>query len=109
VNRLRRVENLKAMSKLGGLIVPGQVSRIPVYWRGGIRHEGGVNLIPGSSMQRGNLSLPMLREKSKWRTREDESTDAEHRGGPTRSSVEVPVMGMERRGRVIWSYSLANQ
>ena len=98
MNRLRRVENLKAMSKPGGLIVPGQVSRIPVYWRGGIRHEGGVNLIPGSSMQRGNLSLPMLREKSKWRTREDESTDAEHRGGPTRSSVEVPVMGTGAKG-----------
>ncbi len=32
-----------------------------------------------------------------------------HRDGPTRSSVEVPVMGMERRGWVIWSYSLVNQ
>jgi hypothetical protein len=27
-----------------------------------------------------------------------ESTDAEHRGGLPRSSGEVPVMGMERRG-----------
>jgi hypothetical protein len=32
----------------------------------------------------------------------DESTDAEHRGGLPRSSVEVPVMGMERRGR-LWN------
>jgi len=33
----------------------------------------------------------MLREKLKWRPHESESTDAEHRGGLTRSSDEVPV------------------
>ncbi len=32
---------------------------------------------------------------------EGESTDAGHRGGPTRSSDEGPVMGLERRGRVV--------
>jgi RNA-directed DNA polymerase len=40
----------------------------------------------------------MLREKSKWRTHEGESTDAEHRGGLPRISDEVSVMEMERRG-----------
>jgi hypothetical protein len=39
----------------------------------------------------------------------NESTDAGHGDGPTRSSVEVPVMGMERRGWIIWSYCLVNQ
>jgi len=29
------------------------------------------------------------------------SSDAGHRGGPTRSSGEGPVMGLERRGRVV--------
>ncbi|MEE9610233.1 MAG: hypothetical protein V3W19_03230 [Desulfatiglandales bacterium] len=43
----------------------------------------------------------MGREKLKWRTHEGESTDAGHRGGITRSSDEVPVMGMERRGWVV--------
>jgi hypothetical protein len=43
----------------------------------------------------------MIREKSKWRTHEDESTDAEHRGGAARSSDEVSVVEMERRGCVI--------
>jgi hypothetical protein len=43
----------------------------------------------------------MLREKSKWKTHKDESTDAKHRGGITRSSDETPVMGGERRGYVI--------
>ena len=43
----------------------------------------------------------MLREKSKWRTHKDESTDARHRGGPTRISDEVSVMEMEQRGWLI--------
>ena len=30
-----------------------------------------------------------------------ESTDAEHRGGPTRNSDEVSVMEMERRGWIV--------
>ena len=42
-------------------------------------------------------------------THKSESTDAGHRGGPTRTSVEVPVMGMERRGWIIWPNCLANQ
>ena len=40
---------------------------------------------------------------------EGESTDAGHRGGPTRISVEVSVMEMERRGWIIWPYCLVNQ
>jgi hypothetical protein len=40
----------------------------------------------------------MEREKFKWRTHKNESTDAEHRDGSSRSSEEVLVMSMERRG-----------
>jgi hypothetical protein len=40
----------------------------------------------------------MIREKFKWRTHKNESTDAEHRGGSSCSSEEVLVMRMERRG-----------
>jgi len=43
----------------------------------------------------------MIREKSKWRPHKDQSTDAEHRGGVTRSSDEWPVMGLERRGYIV--------
>jgi hypothetical protein len=43
----------------------------------------------------------MSREKSKWRTYKDESTDAEYRGGTARMSEETPVMGVEQRGCVI--------
>jgi hypothetical protein len=40
---------------------------------------------------------------------EGESTDAEHRGVLPRSSREVPVMGMERRGQVIRLALVANR
>src|SRR3954468_22736168 len=42
----------------------------------------------------------MPREEPKWEPHEGQSTDAGHRGGWARSSVEVPVMGMERRGPI---------
>jgi hypothetical protein len=46
----------------------------------------------------------MPREKHKRTTPRGESTDAGDWGGPTRKSDEGPVMGLEQRGRVRWSY-----
>ncbi len=43
----------------------------------------------------------MLREKHKWKPHKCESTDAEHRGGATRSSAEDSVMELERRGSIV--------
>ncbi len=43
----------------------------------------------------------MPRENSKWGSHKGESTDAEHRGGAARSSVEASVMEVEPRGCVI--------
>ena len=43
----------------------------------------------------------MLREKHKWKPHKCESTDAEHRGGATRSSDEGSVMVLERRGSIV--------
>jgi hypothetical protein len=40
---------------------------------------------------------------------EGESSDAGHRGGPSRSSGEGPVMGLERRGRVVLVSLAANR
>jgi len=48
----------------------------------------------------------MPREKLKRRKPQGESTDAGDWGGPTRKSVEDPVMGSEQRGRIRWSYCL---
>jgi hypothetical protein len=64
----------------------------------GVRHIGGASLISGFCVELWEPVAPMLREKSKGQTPKDESTDAENRDGATRSSEEVPVMGMERRG-----------
>jgi hypothetical protein len=49
------------------------------------------------------------RESSKRLIREGLRTDAGHRGGPDRSSCEGPVMGLERRGRVILAWALVNR
>jgi len=40
-------------------------------------------------------------ENSKQLICEGESSRAGHRGGPSRSSGEGPVIGLERRGRVV--------
>jgi hypothetical protein len=42
------------------------------------------------------------------RNREDKSTDAGHRGGPSGSSDEGPVMGLERSGRAVQARLLVN-
>src|SRR5512143_3306937 len=42
----------------------------------------------------------MPREEPKWKPHKGQSTEAGHRGGWARSSMEVPVMGMERRGPI---------
>ena len=65
------------------------------------------SLVPGGVQE--EPVVAMLREKFKWRTHKDESTEAEHRGGPTRSSAEVSVMEMERRGWIILPYCCVNQ
>jgi RNA-directed DNA polymerase len=51
----------------------------------------------------------MIREKFKWRTHKDESTNAGHRGGAVRSREEGSVMELDRRGCVVWLYLQVNQ
>jgi len=48
-------------------------------------------------------------ENPKQQICEGESSDAGHRGGPDRSSDEGPVMGLERRGRVVLVRLAANR
>jgi len=57
------------------------------------------------------LQEPGLRwqgRKHKRRKPRGESTEAEHWGGPIRSSEEGPVMGLEQRDRVRWLYGRNN-
>ena len=65
-------------------------------------------LVVGAGMEQENLCLDTA-DQARWalvargrtlggRNRLGQST-ARHRGGPARTSVEGPVMGLERRGR----------
>ncbi len=55
----------------------------------------------GICMERENLSSRCQEKTSSKRHYKRESIEACHGGRTSRSSVEVPVMGMERRGCII--------
>src|SRR3974390_2678187 len=76
---------------------------------GGIRREGGVTLNQASMWNAGTCRSDAKGEIQIGGPYEGESTDAGHRGGPDRSSDEGPVMGLERRGRVILACRLVNR
>ena len=63
-------------------------------------------------MERENLCFVMSEDvkgqAASGSNREGESTEAGRRGGAARSSVEGPVMGLERRGCVVRPWPLAN-
>src|ERR687894_375920 len=100
---------------------PGGAWWEPAYWPGGVRYVGGASLICGFCMERGKASTDTGIPASLWarmprgravsgRNREPLSTDAVLAGGPARSSAEAPVMGVERRGRLIRRFvSASNQ
>jgi len=85
------------------------VWRVPMYWPGGVRHRGGVNPVCGSHRERWKAGADM---SSVWlagvigsppggRYREGLSTVAARAGGPSRSSCEALVMGVEPRGWLV--------
>ena len=79
---------------------PGQVWRQPAYCPDGSRCIGGMSYKQALVWNMGTCSA-MQREKTSSRCAVRMNTDVLVRGGVARSSVEVPVMGMERRGDVI--------
>ena len=100
----------------GRAVASGRAWREPADWPGGVRHEMVARAWSGLLWERGNLSprargRPVERlgpavvvwsESSKRLIREGVSSDAGHRGGPTRSSDEGPVMGLERGEGSSW-------
>lgn len=87
----------------------GGVWRVPMYWPGGVRCRGGMNLACGFRRERGKANADTVPSRvggsrgraPGGRNREELSTVAAFAGGPSRSSGEAPVMGVERRGRLI--------
>ena len=74
----------------------------------GIRHEGGVTLIQALVRNVGTCRPDAKGEAQAEGLRKSECTEAGHRGGVTRSRVEGPVMGLDRRGGVVRLYSVGN-
>jgi hypothetical protein len=55
---VRGVESLfKWHQNRGAFQIPGEVWRVPMYWPGGVRHRGGVNLICGLRRERRNANV----------------------------------------------------
>ena len=77
---------------LGGALKPGP---------SGARLGGGVNPDQALLWNAGTCRPDAKGEIQIGGPYEDESTDAGHRGGATRSSGEGSVMGLERRGCVV--------
>ena len=81
----------------------------PVYCPDGIRHRGSVKLVQAFMWNMGTCRPDVKGEIQVGSPHKDESTDAGHRGGAARSSVEGAVMAVERRSGVIQLYFEANQ
>lgn len=90
----------KMLSKPESPVTPGQVCEKPAYCVGGSRYIGGMSSTQASAWNVGTCTL-MERENIKQKDSARVNTDAMCRGGAVRISVEAPVMGVERRGRVI--------
>jgi hypothetical protein len=83
----------------------GQVRKEPEDWAGDDRRRGGVSRTQAFTRNCRNQASDAKGEAQAARPR-GESTEAGDWDGPTRSSVEGLVMGLERRGRVRLSYAL---
>jgi len=107
----------------GRVVAPGSAWRKPADWPGGARHEGGASVVLALVRNEGTCrpapagglwrtfwpAVVRGSENPKQQICEGESSDAGHRGGPDRSSDEGPVMGLERRGRVVLVSLAANR
>src|SRR5262249_40313268 len=100
-------ESAQTTSKPGPDVTPGQAWRVPAYWPCGGRHRGSAIFVRAPTSNCGDLRL-RCKGKGASSQSEADSTDAQPRGGATRSSVEVAVTAMERRGRVVQSEKCAN-
>jgi hypothetical protein len=105
---LMRCRKQKSDVKTGGLTLLQDQSR-GGYRLGGVRHAGGMNLSLALVENVGTCRPDGKGETQMGGPHEGERTDAGHGGGPTRSSIEVSVMEMKRRGWIIWLLFLSQQ
>src|SRR6195256_2400979 len=100
--RIRRCQNR------GLTLPPGSAQGKPEACPSGIRHVGGAKLNLARVRNVRTCRTDAQGEVSSGQNREDESTDAEQRGGVARSRDEGSVMGLDRRGCVVQPRPRAN-
>lgn len=108
VNCRSIVESDQTTSKPGVDVNPGPAWREPVYWPCDVRHRGSACPVRAPMLNCGNLRS-RCEGKGSSAKRKADSTEARSRGGVARSSDEVAVMVMERRGHVIESRIWVNR
>jgi hypothetical protein len=99
VNRCRRGERSLSGVKTGGkTTLPGPGGGKPADGPTGVRHEGGVTLIPALVRPVGTCRPDAKGEAQAESLRKSQSTEAGHRGGAAHSRGEGAVRGRDRRG-----------
>lgn len=101
------VESTQMTSKPGMDVAPRSVWPLPAYGPFGVRRRGSAILIQAFTLNCGNLRLRCQAKGTSSKGKADNS-NASPRGGAARSSVEVTVMVMERRGCIIQVCGLVN-
>ena len=109
MNHVMRRRKPNVMSKPGSIIILLSARALPVSGPSDIRRKAWRDLTVGACGERENLSLRCQGRSASGYNRKCQSTDTEHRDGASRSSVECPVMGPERRGCPIQSTYTANR
>lgn len=87
-------------SKPGSVIDLGRIQTLPVYGLSGVRCRGCMSLSQALLWNVGTCWFN-AKERGVIRLSDAASTNVNQRGGATRSSDEVTLMVMERRGCVI--------
>ena len=108
IKPLMRYRNIQDDVKTGFLdLTRDKSGGKPAYCPVGIRYRDGMSCMEALSRNVGTCTK-MLRENFKQRPCKNESTDALYRDRLARSSEEVAVMAMERRGQLIQLINLNN-
>ena len=105
----KRCRNLKDDVRTGfQALIRDKSERCSAYCSGGIRHRDGVTFTEAFIWNMGTCRQD-IKENLKQLPCKRESTEACHGGGPVGSSVEAPVMVVERSGWLIEQITLNNQ
>jgi len=103
VNRWWGVERVRRCKNQGSISSLGQAKECdPVSCLCCIRHIDGASLIQAQVRNRRTCRCDVKRKLQGRETDKKENIKAQHGGGTSRSSDEVLVMRMERRGCIIW-------